>query len=119
MKIKHFKLSEFDCPTLPNSGVNMDLEFVTLLDNLRSRCGFPIIINSGYRTKEHNKKVGGSANSSHLRGLAVDVKVVGNFERFCIIKHAIALKVTRIGVYKTFIHLDVDKSLPPNVIWYE
>jgi uncharacterized protein YcbK (DUF882 family) len=28
---------------------------------------------SGYRTAEHNKRVGGSANSAHLHGLAIDL----------------------------------------------
>ena len=32
-------------------------------------------INSGQRTPEHNAKVGGVANSSHLRGNAIDVTV--------------------------------------------
>ena len=37
----------------------------------------PIIINSGYRSPELNKKVGGSPNSNHLTGCAVDIRVAG------------------------------------------
>ena len=37
----------------------------------------PIIINSGYRSPELNKKVGGSPTSNHLTGCAVDIRVVG------------------------------------------
>ena len=37
----------------------------------------PIIINSGYRSPELNRKVGGSATSNHLTGCAVDIRVVG------------------------------------------
>ena len=37
----------------------------------------PIIINSGYRSPELNKKVGGSPTSNHLTGCAVDIKVAG------------------------------------------
>ena len=37
----------------------------------------PIIINSGYRSPELNKKVGGAPNSNHLTGCAVDIRVAG------------------------------------------
>jgi uncharacterized protein YcbK (DUF882 family) len=33
----------------------------------------PLEIGSGYRTKEHNKKIGGAADSMHLYGLAIDL----------------------------------------------
>ena len=37
----------------------------------------PIVINSGYRSPELNKKVGGSPTSNHLTGCAVDIRCVG------------------------------------------
>ncbi len=37
----------------------------------------PIIISSGYRSPELNKKVGGSPTSNHLTGCAVDIRVYG------------------------------------------
>ena len=37
----------------------------------------PIIINSGYRSPQLNRKVGGAANSNHLTGCAVDIRVSG------------------------------------------
>ena len=37
----------------------------------------PIIINSGYRSPELNKKVGGSPTSNHLTECAVDIRVNG------------------------------------------
>ena len=50
--------------TPPNSGGEIDTEE-------------PIIINSGYRSPELNKKVGGSPTSNHLTGCAVDIRVSG------------------------------------------
>ena len=37
----------------------------------------PIIINSGYRSAQVNKAVGGIATSNHLTGCAVDIRVLG------------------------------------------
>ena len=50
--------------TPPNSGGEIDTEE-------------PIIISSGYRSQELNKKVGGSPTSNHLTGCAVDIRVYG------------------------------------------
>lgn len=43
------------------------------LNYIRSIYGYPIIINSGYRTQKHNKEVGGSETSQHLNLSAVDI----------------------------------------------
>ena len=37
----------------------------------------PIVINSGFRSPQLNKKVGGSPTSNHLTGCAVDIRCVG------------------------------------------
>ena len=37
----------------------------------------PIRINSGYRSPQLNKKIGGVAGSNHLLGCAVDIRVLG------------------------------------------
>lgn len=53
--------------------------FATILNYVRSLISStsgkipPMVITSGYRSVSHNNRVGGSATSNHLRGLAVDV----------------------------------------------
>lgn len=42
------------------------------LEEVRELLGVPLIIHSGYRSKEVNQAVGGSRNSQHCRGEAVD-----------------------------------------------
>ena len=37
----------------------------------------PIVINSGYRSPQLNKKIGGAASSNHLTGCAADIRVSG------------------------------------------
>ena len=49
----------------------------TWLEVLRERAGTPIIINSGYRSPQLNKKIGGVPHSNHLTGCAVDIRVSG------------------------------------------
>ena len=42
------------------------------LQTLRSRLGKPLIVNSAYRSPEHNRRVGGAKHSKHLEGAAFD-----------------------------------------------
>ena len=48
----------------------------TWLEVLRKRAE-PIIINSGYRSPQLNRKIGGAHTSNHLTGCAADIRVAG------------------------------------------
>jgi len=115
--VRYFKIEEFDSPDKPGSGELMSKMLLEMLDELRGNCGFPLKINSGVRTEERNKAVGGSINSSHLKGLAVDIHCTESAKRFKIIDEALRLGFDRIGIAKTFIHLDIDLDKSPDVIW--
>jgi hypothetical protein len=45
---------------------------------IREHFGVPIHISSGYRSKELNAKVGGSATSQHCSGEAIDIDMDGS-----------------------------------------
>ena len=45
--------------------------------------GEPIIINSGYRSPQLNKKIGGVPTSNHLTGCAVDIRTSGMEQAIC------------------------------------
>ena len=115
--IKHFQPSEFDSPDLKGSGERMNLEFVGKLDQLRSVLSMPLAIASGYRTPEHNAKVGGVDSSAHETGNAADIVARASGTRFKLLQAALAMGFRRIGVGAGFIHLDDSLTHPQDVVW--
>jgi len=87
---EHFKLEEL-CKTktgienVPNEAQVENLKrLCRWLEQLRKRWNNlygegddPIIINSGFRSPEVNKAVGGVSTSNHLTGCAVDIRCIG------------------------------------------
>ena len=89
---EHFTLGEMtksnshpDIYNIPSHEAIANLKRVcTWLEVLRKRYNAkygvgeePIRINSGYRSPQLNKKIGGVATSNHLTGCAVDIRVLG------------------------------------------
>ena len=100
-----------------NNEYMMNEEFLCKLDEAREYANIPFIINSAYRSVEKNKAVGGKPNSSHLKGLAVDIKANDSRTRGLILQALRAVGFTRIGIAKNFIHVDMDYSKSQNVTW--
>ena len=96
---------------------NMNVDFLAKLDEAREFAGIPFIINSAYRSPEHNAKIGGKPNSSHLKGLAVDIKATDSRTRFLVLEALISVGFNRIGIADTFIHVDLSKDKSQQVIW--
>ena len=88
---EHFSLGEL---TKSKHAEVYNIPSHVAIENLKRVCGWlemlrdewnrrygegddPIIINSGYRSPQLNKKVGGSNTSNHLTGCAVDIRVLG------------------------------------------
>tara|TARA_A100001201_G_scaffold2475_2_gene6257 strand:- start:16857 stop:17231 length:375 start_codon:yes stop_codon:yes gene_type:complete len=122
MTLKYFKYSEFDCPTLEGSGKMMNYAFLEKLDDARGLAEIPFVITSGYRTKEYNEDLirrnyKASRSSSHLKGLAADIKCNTSRNRWIIINSLVLAGFSRIGVADTFIHVDLDTDKAQNVIW--
>ena len=81
-----------------------------MIDKARSVYGRPMHVTSGYRTRAHNHKVGGAINSAHMEGLAADIRCKSNIDRIEMILAFIEAGFRRIGVARTFIHVDCDPS---------
>jgi uncharacterized protein YcbK (DUF882 family) len=115
--VKYFNYEEFDSPDIQGSGQLMDSKLLKMLDKARDIYGKPIHITSGYRTEAHNRNVGGVSGSSHLKGLAADMACIASSDRYKLLCALIEVGFNRIGVAKSFIHVDVDKNKSKNVIW--
>ncbi len=82
---EHFVLGEFtksnshpEVYNIPSHEAIANLKRVCgWLEVLRERSGGPIRVNSGYRSPQLNKKIGGVPTSNHLTGCAVDIRVTG------------------------------------------
>ena len=87
---EHFSLAEL---TKTNTGIE-NVPNEAQVENLKRLCRWlerlrkrwndkygdgddPIIINSGFRSPEVNKAVGGVPSSNHLTGCAVDIRCIG------------------------------------------
>jgi uncharacterized protein YcbK (DUF882 family) len=109
---KYFEQKEFDSPDELGSGKLMTATLLSKLNNARHIAGIPFVITSGYRTIAHNALVGGSSTSSHLDGLAVDISCKSSLDRLTMVNALIIAGFKRIGVAKTFVHVDVDDLFP-------
>jgi hypothetical protein len=49
-----------------------------IFEPIRKHFGVPILISSGYRSKELNKAIGGATTSQHLLGQAIDIDMDGS-----------------------------------------
>lgn len=114
-------LSVFDSPDIPGSGDCIDRHLLFMLKQLEARTGYPIFswINSGARSPSHNRKVGGVSNSSHKIPTckAVDIRTSSKLIRNQLVSAARDVGFKRIGVGKTFVHLDVDDLKSQYVAW--
>lgn len=112
MTYKYFSQKEVD-------KFKLKPELWTLLDKIRGECGFPLIITSGLRTEAENMALNGSvSDSAHLSGLAVDLSITDSLKRFKIDEIARKNGIKRIGIGKTFVHLDIDPTKPQPVMWH-
>lgn len=66
-------------PNVPTPTIiaRMEVLGATVFEPIRALLGVPLQVNSGYRSPELNKAVGGAKDSAHTRGEAVDIVPLG------------------------------------------
>ena len=76
----NFQLSEYVTPTVQRGDARayVDAQLADHLQRIRSGLGRALVLNSAYRSPEHNRQVGGASYSRHLYGDAADIDVDQN-----------------------------------------
>ena len=79
---KNFTLGELANDEAPESvkfiSTPRSRKFMSMVQEFRNWYGAPINVTSNYRTYNYNLKCGGSKNSLHLDGLALDFRAIGH-----------------------------------------
>lgn len=125
----HFWSWEFKCRCLKclkkkvkvrvSSKLLFKLEMMIMIINNSAEKHRPVIVNSGNRCEEYNRLIGGVPNSAHVPnpvGEAADIRVKGMtpIELGLVAEEVGGL---RIGIGKTYIHVDVRPPCPSK-FWY-
>jgi uncharacterized protein YcbK (DUF882 family) len=111
----NFSLEEFNSKCgrdIPNNVLPNIIQLAKNLQVLRDAVGKSITITSGYRSPQHNKKIGGAKDSQHVKGLAADIKVSGMTPKeFALVIEGLIesgkMKQGGIGIYPSWIHYDI------------
>lgn len=74
----HFTVEEFACADgtpYPSEWIDERLcSLCETLEVIRERVGTPLVIVSGYRSLEYNRRVRGARHSQHVQGRAADIR---------------------------------------------
>ena len=112
--MKYFEESEF------NGFEMMDEKLLSMLDNLREAYGYPIKLTSTYRSPDHPIEAKKSKPGEHAYGAAVDIACVGGEATFKLVKAAIEVGFTRVGISRknNFVHVGIGyPGAPETTIW--
>lgn len=111
-----FSPKEIACRGTGN--VLIDPDALDKLQALRDRIGKPMIVNSAYRSPQHNRRVGGAKNSLHMEGVAFDV-LMSNHDPHKYEQAARAVGFTGFGYYPKsgFMHVDTGPARSWGTPW--
>ena len=95
---------------------NIKDELAVSVQLVRDKIKRGIVITSGIRCEAHNTAIKATPSSSHIDGWAADLAYNGSAERYQLL-NAVMQVFDRVGIAKTFIHVDVDSTKSPGVVW--
>ena len=90
------------------------IELVVMFERIRALYNKPLVIHSAYRTLAHNTSIGGSLNSPHIQGKALDIEPpigidVDTFHSDVKLRYK-DFGIRGLGKYNSFIHCDIRDS---------
>jgi len=107
---KNFHAKEFNCPCCEMSIMNP--RFISELQKLRKNCGFPFLINSGYRCETYNTKISKNTVGQHVEGKAADIKMLDRNQRFILLRNIFNMGYFKdVAISATFIHIGTGNRL--------
>lgn len=130
MKITNFTFNELiktdtGLDNMPND-MNIIKNLCRLADflqTIRNELHLPIIVTSGYRSKEVNEAVGCASSSFHVNGLAVDIKC-SDMDKLLSVLHSHLMDIDQLGIYYSntqqewyHVGLPEDDKVPRNQIY--
>jgi len=113
----NFIAREFICPCCDEEGIKDELVFHLQLAHNMMPNHSVIIITSGYRCESYTREKKRNQTSSHLKGLAADIKCPDSRYRHHLIKSLLKVGFNRIGIGLDFVHCDLDKDKAQDVTW--
>ena len=115
---KHFKESEFKACSPSCSLQDMKQHTMDKLDAARELAGIPFVLNSAYRSPAWERKRGRTGTGAHTTGCAVDIRCNTSANRIKIVSALLDVGFRRIGIGKTYVHVDDDPAKTQNVMWH-
>lgn len=111
---RELSYSECACKHCGSIGTGMSIVLVEAYMNVRRKIKMPLGVNSGYRCPLHNKNVGGEEFSTHMSGMALDIRVPTQFTYDEFFRLWVNEPLfTGLGYYPTrgFVHVDVRQTI--------
>jgi uncharacterized protein YcbK (DUF882 family) len=110
----NFDRSEFKCPCCGENKI--DTQLILKLQQVRDESGVEMLVDSGYRCVKHNVEVGGVLSSAHTKGKAADIACQDSHRRYLLLKSAMQI-FKRVEVGSAWLHMDIDETLPQEVVF--
>jgi len=118
---KNFSTKEFECKcgcVMPKEVLENIKLLAKQLQIIRDYVGQPISVNSAFRCKSHNSRIGSKDTSQHILGKAGDItiksftpnEVADIVENMLTNETLPSFYIGGLGIYKTFNHLDIRKN---------
>ena len=118
--MNYFSEKELSCTCCGE--YNFDDGFLLVLNQIRERCGFPLVVTSAYRCPNHPIEAAkeNPGEGEHCTGMAIDIGV-SHDKAHILLQVALSMGIPRIGVNQKgagrFIHLGMSPDFPYPTVW--